>query len=1139
MKCLDIALIGNSQALDAIGEELAQHGHRLHYAASDCDLLIEDGSQALDSPIIARDSLHLRLQEATHAGEWLPRLTLLCWHGSARTKRLLDQLPLAPENSGNGQMLHRRAVDTLVDYVALLVSRVSREAEYLQHTTALDTDHALEGASLLRLQALAYLHRFNDTARPDLLCQAQTPLIEQLDRSLQRFGQRTALVIAGTHLSYGQLRAQSMAIQQRLLPLLAPLRGGGQPLVVGLCLEKSAPLYAAILAILGSDAVYLPLEPDHPLPRQQYILQNAGAVLLLHDGQHPLAQQMPGLDVARIDARSADLHQPLLHSRPSADAPCMAFYTSGTTGQPKGVVLSQHNLSHFCAWYADFCELNEQSRVLQFASLGFDASLIDIFPALIQGAALIVPSDSQRRDPLQLAALLREQRLTHGFLPPALLSLLPGDEPLGLDWLMTGGDVCEPEAIERLTPHTRLCNLYGPTEATVLATARPMRSGDHNRLLGAPIANSRVLILDDAQQPVAEQQVGELYIVGPGVALGYLHNPQQTAERYLELPLPDGQRLRAYRSGDLGKWTEAGIELCGRRDNQVKIRGFRVEPEEIEHCLRASRLFGQVAVVIDSQRRILAFVAQPAGEQPELAPQRLKQWAAQHLPDYMQPLACTLLASLPCASNGKVDRQALLRLPVTVVANTSRQLPRSADEERLRALWAELLELPAEEICTQESFFNLGGHSILLSRLLLGLREQFGRSISINRFIEDPTLARLATLVRGNAIEQNLCEQALADACRPLDIEALASSRMGDVGKVIVTGANSFVGVHIVQALLAAGAREVACLVRDSAGQSAAQRFAQSLRDNCLEHLDLSRVQVHAADLTRPDLGLAPPLYERLDREFGALVHNAANVNHVLDYPSLAGDNVEPLLHLLRLCEGRSKKIFNFISTLSACSTRDAAGQVLEVAAAPTPPIYLRNGYNLSKWVGERLLERARERGVQVNLYRPGNISFNSRNGVCQPHKNRLLLMLKGSLQLGLVPRLELNFDLMPVDFLARFVAWHSSRYQPARSVFNLHNPQPLSWAAYVAAFEQLGQRFEWTTVAEWQQQLARVDSQNALFGVLGFYLNGFEEDIGDISMIGHANAHDGVRQMGEHYPEKSPALLRKGCEYLKQIAFI
>ena len=283
MNCLDIALIGNSQALDAIGEELAQHGHRLNYAASDCDLLIEDGSQALDSPIIARDSLHLRLQEATHAGEWLPRLTLLCWHGSARTKRLLDQLPLAPESSGNGQMLHRRAVDTLVDYVALLVSRVSREAEYLQHTTALDTDHALEGASLLRLQALAYLHRFNDTARPELLRQAQTPLIEQLDRSLQRFGQRTALVIAGTHLSYGQLRAQSMAIQQRLLPLLAPLRGGGQPLVVGLCLEKSAPLYAAILAILGSDAVYLPLEPSHPLPRQQYILENAGAVLLLHD----------------------------------------------------------------------------------------------------------------------------------------------------------------------------------------------------------------------------------------------------------------------------------------------------------------------------------------------------------------------------------------------------------------------------------------------------------------------------------------------------------------------------------------------------------------------------------------------------------------------------------------------------------------------------------------------------------------------------------------------------------------------------------------------------------------------------------------------------------------------------------------
>lgn len=364
-------------------------------------------------------------------------------------------------------------------------------------------------------------------------------------------------------------------------------------------------------------------------------------------------------------------------------------------------------------------------------------------------------------------------------------------------------------------------------------------------------------------------------------------------------------------------------------------------------------------------------------------------------------------------------------------------------------------------------------------------------------------------------------------------------SQLGDVHKVIVTGANGFLGVHIVEALLELGTTEVACLVRGSAGQTAQQRFAQALVDNRLEHLDMSRVRVLAADISQPLLGLAREEYERLDQEYGVLIYNAANVNHVLDYESLVKDNVAPVIECLKLCEGRSKKIFNFISTLSASSSVDSSGRVLEAPPAPTPPIYIRNGYNLSKWVGERILWNASERGVKVNLYRPGNIAFNTRTGVCQPHQNRLMLMLKGSLQLKEVPQLSLNFDLMPVDFLARFIGFHASRHTGTRAVFNLHNPEPLSWDAYVEAFRPMGHDFKWVPISDWQRRLSTIESDNALFGVVGFYLNGFEEDIGDISMIEHSNARHGIDSMGEQYPLKSPNLLRLGCEFLKEIDFI
>jgi amino acid adenylation domain-containing protein/thioester reductase-like protein len=1138
MRRLDILLAGQSQALTDLALELEQHGHaltrvsRLEEIVPDhADLLIDDSS--LNWPGL-RDTPRLTLQLGTGrpGASGLPSLDLLCTVGST----LLSRVPIADEPSGNGQALRLRTVTQLVDHVALLVSRFSRDSEYFLFAEPATTIPFERVEALQWLESLAFVHRFNATADPRLQQLAQTPLIERLEQRLIQCADRPALNIAGASLDYRQLHAQSRAIAQRLHPLLAQHQG---PLVVGVCLPKCSALYAGILAILGSGAVYLPLEPGHPLQRQQYILSNAGAVLLLHDGQHPLASQMPGLDITGIDFDEVNVDQPLMHERPDLDAPCMALYTSGTTGHPKGVLLSQANLAHFTAWYADYVQLTEYSRVLQFSSLGFDSSLIDIFPTLLQGAELIVPSDDQRRDPLQLVELIRHHQLSHAFLPPALLSILPLEQLRDLDHVMTGGDVCEPYVIEQLTRQGNLYNLYGPTEATVLITARQLRPDDNNRSLGGPIANSQVLILDEDFQPVAEQTVGELFIIGPGVCLGYLNNPQQTAERYLNLSLPNGQSLRAYRTGDMAKWATDGIELCGRRDNQVKVRGFRVEPEEIERCLRDSQLYRQMAVVIDSQRRILAFLAQPQEDRPGAAREALKTHALQYLPDYMQPVAWTELASMPYASNGKVDRKALLELPVSVSENTSRRLPVSADEFRLLEIWAELLELPASDISTDESFFNLGGHSILLSRMLLRLREEFGRSISINRFIELPTITKLATLVRGSGSEEVLSAQALADALRELEVQPLPVSRMGDVHKVIVTGANSFVGVHIVEALLAWGASEVACLVREGGGRTAGERFTQALRENRLEHLDLSRVQVYAADITRPELGLAAEVYERLDREFGALVHNAANVNHVLDYESLARDNVEPIFECLRLCEGRSKKIFNFVSTLSASSTISADGRVLELPAAQTPPIYIKNGYNLSKWVGERILERARERGVRVNLYRPGNISFNSLTGVCQPHKNRLMLMLKGSIQLGQVPEFALNFDLMPVDFLSRFIAFHASRYQPEKAVFNLHNPEPLSWDHYVASFREAGRTFSLVSVADWQQQLGRVDTNNALFGVLGFYLNGFEEDIGDISMIGHDNAQAGVRQMGARYPEKSPALLRRGCDYLKEINFI
>lgn len=1127
MKRLQIILYGSSRALHALGTVLQEYGHQVSPTCEQPDVLIEDGSgQAL--PATPPRCLHLGLRLCLEPGSGnLPRVQWQCWAGTAQAQRLVICQALAASAAGNGEALRASVEQSLLERMSLEITRFSRDPQHFAQRAVCDAAGLGRQQGLDAIEPLAFEHRLNQNNAPHLLDEQLPSLLEQLHASLRLNAGRTALQLADSALSYAQLQQQAAAIRAAL-----PAGGG----VVGVCLEKSAELYASLLAVLGSGAVYLPMDPSHPPQRLRAIAENAQASLLLHSGPAPFS--LDGMQALRVDDIKPAAPGSHWFDQPvQGQSPAVAIYTSGTSGQPKGVLLSHANLNHFQAWYRGHVELTHNSRVLQFSTIGFDASLLDILPTFAAGATLVVPTPDQRRDPAQLIELLNAQEVSHAFLPPALLSILPPTAPLALQHLITGGDVCEPAVLANFAGRCQFHNIYGPTETTVLATTRRMHPGDNPRQIGGPIANTQLLILDDQGWPVADHTPGELYITGAGVGLGYLNNPQLSAERFVTLTLPDGRSVAAYRTGDIGQWAEQGIVLSGRRDNQVKIRGFRVEPEEVEHCLRASGQFAQVAVAVDPQHRLLAFVAQPrAGDGQALA--NLQAHAQAHLADYMRPLHYTELTVLPATANGKVDRRALLTLPQAHAQAHER--PANATETKLLALWSELLELPAEAIGTDHSFFNLGGHSILLSQMLVQIRERFGTGIPINRFIEHPTLKRLAELVDGVEDQvRQVSPRALADAFRELNLTPLPVEHMGDVHKVIVTGANSFLGVHIVQALLAWGASEVACLVRAQPGLSASERFQQALVENRLEHLDLSRVRVHAADITQPRLGLSDALYEEIDAHYGALIHNAAQVNHVLDYDALAATNVEPVFHCLRLCEGRRKKIFNFVSTLSASSVVDANGNVLEEPPADTPPIYIRNGYNLSKWVAERIIQRAREAGVWANLYRPGNITFNSRTGVCQPHKNRLMLMLKGSLQLGQVPALDLNFDLMPVDFLARFLAFHASRYQPARAVFNLHNPEPLSWASYVDAFREAGRDFELVSVAQWQRQLGRVDADNALFGVLGFYLDGFEEDIGDISRIDHGNARSGVQRMGERYPSKTPALLRKGCAYLKEIQFI
>ncbi|WP_344867030.1 amino acid adenylation domain-containing protein, partial [Planomonospora alba] len=435
----------------------------------------------------------------------------------------------------------------------------------------------------------------------------------------------TALVDGATTLTYGELNARA----DRLARLLRR-RGAGPEQVVALLLPRSAGLVVAVLAVAKTGAAYLPVDPGYPAERITMMLDDACPALVV--GEELLA----AADVSALPAEDLgpdEVRRDLRH-------PAYVIYTSGSTGRPKGVVVTHEGIAAFAESQRDRLRVGPDSRVLQFASPSFDASVMEMLMAFAAGAALVIPPEGVYGG-AELAAALEEARVTHALIPPAALASVPAAPLEGLRTLAVGGDACGPDLVERWAPGRLMVNAYGPTEATIAATVSgPLRPGEVPPI-GSPVRDARVYVLDAWLRPVPVGVAGELYLAGPGLARGYLGRSALTAERFVACPYGTGERM--YRTGDVVRWRGDGVlEYLGRADAQVKIRGFRIEPGEVEAALARHPQVSAAAVVAredrPGDRRLVAYVVpEVPGEEPD--PALVRAYLAGVLPEFMVPSA--------------------------------------------------------------------------------------------------------------------------------------------------------------------------------------------------------------------------------------------------------------------------------------------------------------------------------------------------------------------------------------------------------------------------------------------------------------------------------------------------------------------
>lgn len=711
----------------------------------------DDSTAANNFPVIA-----FELAEGPAARAISGGLVFTAERQSVRTERFEIKLTVVRAVDSLGAEFHYDASVYSRARIERLAKQFERVVESVVEQPAIRLDEIEVIGDAERQQLLV---KWNETRRdyPEGRC-AHELFEAQADAQADAI----AVICDERQVSYRELNEQANRLAHHLRK-----RGVRPGAFVAVCARRSVDVVIAMLGVLKAGGAYLPLDAEYPRSRLAYMLEDTQAgFLLAHEG---LLESLPEFrgEVICLDRDRSLIEQAPTSNPPGVSSPASLayiFYTSGSTGQPKGVMASHKSVVNYLSFLAHAYGMNRQSVVLQLASLSFDASIRDMLGPLTLGGRTVLLNPAEAREPSAMLARIRKHSVnTIASIVPTLLrslmeaaprELLPYDSVRTI--LASGENLYLSDyrqAQEVFGAQVRLVNQYGPTECAMTSSYEAVGAEQSHRtlaLIGKPISNASFYILDEALRPVPIGVTGEIHIGGHGLAYGYLNRPDLTAARFLPNPFSSEPGARMYSTGDLGRYLSSGkMELCGRLDWQVKLRGYRIELGEIEAVLTAHPAVREAVVTVREDgaqggERLVAHVVSRQPAQPSV--RELRAHLGERLPDYMIPSAFVMLNAMPLTPNGKVDRRAL---PAPEYANLELEsafvAPRTPAEEEVAAVWARVLG--HERVGIHDNFFELGGHSLLAIQLVSQLSEIFQIELPLISLFEAPTVAELALLI--------------------------------------------------------------------------------------------------------------------------------------------------------------------------------------------------------------------------------------------------------------------------------------------------------------------------------------------------------------------------------------------------------
>lgn len=961
------------------------------------------------------------------------------------------------------------SLEILSDRAPTTIYRLLGHLQTLLEGMVANPQSAITSLPLLTTAEQQQLLKWNNTQTN----YPQDKCIQQLfENQVAQTPDAIAVVFADQYLTYQQLNSRANQLAHYLQKLNV-----GLEVPVAICLERSLEMVIGILAILKAGGAYVTIDPAYPQERLTAILADVHAPVFLTQKRlltklAPISTKVICLDADWQDISLESQANPPIAVNP--DNLAYIMYTSGSTGIPKGVSVTHKGVVRLVK-ATNYAQLNAHKVFLQAAPISFDAATFEIWGCLLNGAKLVLfPNDTASL--LRLGQVIRKHQITTLWLTASLFHLMVDEQLEDLQTvkqILAGGDVLSVSHVQKLLQfkNCQLINGYGPTENTTFSCCYPVTDDRYleNIPIGRAIANTQVYILDRYLQLVPIGVGGEIYVGGDGLARHYHNRPDLTASSFIPNPFSQTPGVRLYKTGDLGRYREDGnIEFLGRSDRQVKIRGFRIELGEIEAAISQYPQVKQ-AVVTASNEQLVAYVVL----EPSLVDD-LRCFLQSQLPKYLLPSVFIPLTALPLNVNGKVDRQLLPAPQLHLAQLPTYVLPRTTQETQLAHIWAEILGL--EQVGIHDDFFSLGGHSLAIVRLFARIRQTFAVDMPIQTIFTAPTVAEFAQRLLSNTNTPPVFD---LQAEAVLNLEINCPDRYIPIAEpvsIFLTGATGFLGAFLLSELLQQTGADIYCLVRATNAEAALHKIQDTFASYLLkDERQSSRIIPVVGDLSQPLLGLNEVQFAVLAEKIDVIYHNGAWVHHASPYSTLKAANVLGTQEVLRLASQIKIKPVHFISTISVFSAAGEAGLnlVREDSSLDEIPVP-EGGYAQSKWVAEKLISIAGDRGLPISIYRPGRISGHSQTGAFNPN-DLLSRLLVGCLNLGSFPEGERLEGLAPVDYVSKAIVYLSQQPASLGKAFHLLNPQPFELKMLFKVIRSFGYPLQQISSDRWQAELAEI----------------------------------------------------------------